>query len=215
MTRSIVAYYQDQPARAADLAAAGRRLVREGTVVHAKLASQQMRALARSGDVAGMRSANRAAGNPLARVPDDAPTTGALSIPPASQPPYTATSLLLVGSFNQAAAIAEELLETVYEPRLLGGSAPPSNYARTLLILALARAGRGDLDGAAAAGQAALDAAHAAWPTMALAGRLDQLLTQRASTSAAKAQYHARYQLALARPSGRIVSSAPHHRGRQ
>ena len=71
-------------------------------------------------------------------------------------------------------------------------SAPPT-YARTLLILALAAAGLGEIDEAAAAGAAALDAGRIVWPTMVLAGKLDQSLTRRSPGSVHSEDFRARY----------------------
>jgi hypothetical protein len=69
----------------------------------------------------------------------------------------------------------------------------PTNYARTVLILALAAARLGDLDQAATAGTAALDCGRIVWPTMVLAGRLDQALTRRYPRAASTADFHVRY----------------------
>jgi hypothetical protein len=71
--------------------------------------------------------------------------------------------------------------------------AEPANYARTLLILALAAAGLGDLDQAVAAGTAALDCGRVVWPTMVLAGKLNQALARRFPGAAQAADFHARY----------------------
>jgi hypothetical protein len=69
----------------------------------------------------------------------------------------------------------------------------PTNYARTLLILALAAAGLGEIDEAAAAGVAALESGHVVWPTMVLAGKLDQSLAAKSPGSAHAADFRARY----------------------
>jgi hypothetical protein len=61
------------------------------------------------------------------------------------------------------------------------------------LILALAAAGLGDLDQAVTAGTAALDCGRVVWPTMVLAGKLDQALTRQYPRAASKAGFRARY----------------------
>jgi len=53
-----------------------------------------------------------------------------------------------------------------YRPQARAPQDQPTNYARTLLILALAAAGLGDLDQAVTAGTAALDCGRVVWPTM-------------------------------------------------
>ncbi|MCI0689265.1 MAG: hypothetical protein L0Y54_18835 [Sporichthyaceae bacterium] len=214
MTRSVLAYYHDQPARSAQVAAAGLRHAPSGTAVHTRLAAQLMRARAWLGDTDGVRQARTLADSSITRLPPSAETSGVFSVPLAQHPPYTATSMLLTGQPDQAAAVTEELLHTIYQPRTLDGSQPSTNYARTLLILGLARAGTGDLDGAAAAGHAALEIAPTVWPTLALAGRLDHTLQQRAAGAAASADYHARYRATQADRMARPTWSEDGHGAR-
>ena len=64
-------------------------------------------------------------------------------------------------------------------------------YWKTLLVLALAAAGLGELDEADALGAAALESGPAVWPTMVLAGKLDRSLSGR--TTGAKAGFRDRY----------------------
>ena len=75
----------------------------------------------------------------------------------------------------------------------------PAKYARTLLILALAQAGLGQADAAAAAGSAALDCARPAWPTIVLAGKLDHSLAARFPETTHAVGYRAHYTDTIAR----------------
>ena len=80
-----------------------------------------------------------------------------------------------------------------YRPQARAPWDQPTNYARTLLILALAAAGLGDLDQAVTAGTAALDCGRVVWPTMVLAGKLDQALARRFPDAPSATDFHARY----------------------
>jgi len=102
--------------------------------------------------------------------------------------------------------MTRRIIATAYRPQ---GRAPwdqPTNYARTLLILALAAAGLGDLDQSAAAGGAALECGRLVWPTMVLAGQLDQALARQFPGAAPMTDFHARYLDAGAR----LALSATH-----
>lgn len=83
--------------------------------------------------------------------------------------------------------------ETGYSPQSRSPGEQPTKYARTLLILALAEAGLGRVDEASAAGSAALESGRLVWPTMVLAGKLDQSLARSYLKAAGTAGYHARY----------------------
>ena len=121
------------------------------------------------------------------------PVSGIYSVPRADDPPYTATSLLLSGRYEEAAVMTRQIIATAYRPQARPPGDQPTNYARTLLILALAAAGLGEVDEAAAAGAAALDAGRIVWPTMVLAGKLDQSLSAGSAGSAHTADFRARY----------------------
>lgn len=190
LTRALIAYYQGQADRSATLAGHGQHITQPGTVVYAKLAAQEMRSRAMLGDVGGMADARRRAATAIEVLTPGFAVNGAFSIPLEEDPPYTATSLLLVRRYRDAAEATCRIIDTVY------GGIPgdqPAKYARTLLILGLAQAGLGHADAASAAGTAALDCARPAWPTMVLAGRLDQSLAGSFPGSAHAADYHARY----------------------
>jgi len=113
-----------------------------------------------------------------------APVSGIYSVPRADDPPYTATSLLLAGRHREAAQMTRRIIATAYSPPARAPGDQPTNYARTLLILALATAGLGEIDEAPDAGAAALESGRIVWPTMVLAGKLDQSLTARSPGSA-------------------------------
>lgn len=192
-TRAMVAHYQRLPRQSADLAARGQTIAPMGTVVHAKLAAQEMRAAAMAKDIGTVTRARKHAAAAIAALPSDAPTTGAFSIVPAEDPPYTATSLLLAGHFREAVSATERVIQTVYpgEARQRGDN--PSGYARSLLILGLAQAGIGEVDKASASGLVALAGSRPAWPTVALAGQLDHTLADTFPGASQAADYHARY----------------------
>jgi transcriptional regulator with XRE-family HTH domain len=97
LTRALIAYYQGQPPRSMAIAAQGQALTSAGSVVYAKLAAQEMRARALVGDAEGMAQAQRQARLALERLPPKTAMGGVFSMPLAADPPYTATSLLLMG----------------------------------------------------------------------------------------------------------------------
>lgn len=196
LTRALIAYYQGQADRSARLAAYGQHATQPGTVVHAKLAAQEMRSRAMLGDADGVAEARIRASAAIATLPAEAAAPGAFSIPLAEDPPYTATSLLLVSEYADAATATSRVIDTVY--RGTPGD-QPAKYARTLLILALAQAGLGQADAAAAAGSAALSCGRPAWPTMVLARKLDHSLTAGFPETTQAAGYRVHYADAIER----------------
>lgn len=193
LTRSLIAWYQGDPARSAAAARRGRAEGQPGTAAYAKLAAQEMRCLAQLGDAAGMREARHRAAAAMARLSPAAATTGVYSLHAAEDPPYTATSLLLAGCHAEAAEMTRGIIDAVYQPKSRAPGDHPTNYARTLLILGLAAAGAGELDEAAAAGVAALECGRIVWPTLVLAGRLSWSLQQKSPRSSQAASFRARY----------------------
>jgi hypothetical protein len=103
LTRSLVAYYQGQPSRSASLASRGQQLAPAGTAIRVKLAAQEMRAAAMTGDAAHMTRARRRAARQMTLIPASVGGLGAFSVPAGEDPP---TSLLLVGRYGEAAAAA-------------------------------------------------------------------------------------------------------------
>jgi hypothetical protein len=193
LTRSLIAWYQGDPVRSAAAARRGQAEAPSGTVARAKLAAQEMRCLAVAGDMAGMSAARRRAANAMSQLGPSAPASGIYSVPRAEDPPYTATSLLLAGRHREAAEMTRRIIATAYSPHSRAPADQPTNYARTLLILALAAAGLGEIDDAATAGAAALESGRVVWPTMVLAGKLDQSLAVKSPGSAHAADFRARY----------------------
>jgi hypothetical protein len=111
--------------------------------------------------------------------------------------------LLLAGRYDEAAVMTRAILASAYPSRPAGDQ--PTNYARTLLILALAAAGLGDIDEAAATGAEALSAGRVVWPTMVLAGRLARQLDAASPGSPHATDYREHYADAgnrLALPAG-------------
>jgi hypothetical protein len=193
LARSMMAYYQGRAVRSIELAGRGQAVAPSGTVVHAKLAAQEMRARAMLGDAEGMAQAKLRATRAIAELPSEAPTTGVFSIALSEEPPYTATSLLLVNRFREAASVTRSVIENAYPTGAQNRNRQSSSYARTLLILALAEAGLGGVDEAAATGRVALDSTGLVWPTLVLAGKLDQVLMRNNGDATAAAEYHALY----------------------
>lgn len=205
LTRSLIAWYQGDPLRSAAAARRGQADGQPGSVAHAKLAAHEMRCRAMLGDAAGMTDARRRAAAALTQIGPPGPVTSVYSVALAEDPPYTATSLLLAGRCAEAASMTRRIIDTAYQPHSRAPRDQPTNYARTLLILALATAGLGELDEAAAAGAAALECGRVVWPTMVLAGKLDQSLARQFPGAAHAADFHARY----ADAGTRLTLSAP------
>jgi hypothetical protein len=114
--------------------------------------------------------------------------------------------VLLAARYAEAAEMTRRIIDTAYHPQSRAPGDQPTNYARTLLILALAAAGLGELDEAAATGSTALECGRVVWPTMVLAGKLHQSLARQFPRAAAAADFHARYMDA----GRRLALPAPH-----
>jgi hypothetical protein len=199
LTRSLIAWYQGDPLRSAAIAHRGQADGLSGSVAHAKLAAHEMRCMAMLGDTDGMATARGRAAAAMAQLRPSAPVTGVYSVPRADEPPYTATSLLLVGKHAEAAQMTRQLIDTAYRPQSRAPGDQPTTYARTSLILALAVTGLGELDEAAAAGAAALECGPVVWSTMMLADKLDQSLARQFPGAAPTTDFHNRCIEAAAR----------------
>ena len=193
LTRSLIAWYQGDPLASAAAARRGQANGQPGSVAHAKLAAQEMRCRAMLGDAAGMAEARRKAATAMAQLGPPTPATSVYSVPRAEDPPYTATSLLLAGRYAEAVQMTQRIIDVAYRPQARTPWDQPTNYARTLLILALAAAGLGDLDQAVTAGTDALDCGRIVWPTMVLAGKLDRALARQFPRATSAADFRARY----------------------
>jgi hypothetical protein len=141
--RSLIAWYQGDPLASAAAARRGQANGQPGSVAHAKLAAQEMRCRAMLGDAAGMAEARRKAATAMAQLGPPTPAASVYPVPRAEDPPYTATSLLLAGRYAEAAQMTQQIIDVAYRPQARTPSDQPTNYARTLLILALA-AGLGE-----------------------------------------------------------------------
>ena len=213
LTQSLIAWYQGNPLAAAAAARRGQANGQHGSVAHAKLAAQEMRCQAMLDDATGMADARRRAAAAMAQLGPPTPAASVYSVPQAEDPPYTATSLLLAGRYAEAAQMTRRIIEVAYRPQARAPWDQPTNYARTLLILALAATGLGDLDQAVTTGTAALDCGRVVWPTMVLAGKLDQALAHRFPGAPSATDFHARYLDAgtrLALPAPRLRPSQEH-----
>ncbi|TCO46444.1 helix-turn-helix transcriptional regulator [Actinocrispum wychmicini] len=193
LTRATMAYYQGRTSRSVELVVQGQAVAPMGTVARAKLAAHEMRARAMLGDTEGMTHAKRRATNAIADLPTNVATTGAFSIALAEDPPYTATSLLLLNRFQEAASATRSVINAAYPTSTHNRNRQSSSYARTLLILGLAEAGLGHIDEAAVAGRTALDSSGLVWPTLVLAGKLDQALIRGHKDAAEVVGYHDLY----------------------
>ncbi|TMR00146.1 hypothetical protein ETD83_17565 [Actinomadura soli] len=208
LTRAMIAFYQGHAHLSAALAACGQQTAPVGTVVHAKLASQEMRAAAMVGDDDRMTRARRHAATAISALPYGVPETGVFSIALAEDPPYTATSLLLAGRPQEAVTATRRVIGTVYRPEARQRGEHPSGYARSLLILGLAHAQVRQLDQAVAAGHDALGGSRPAWPTMVLAKRLDRVLAENFAGARQAADYRARYLEASTLPGAGLQPAA-------
>ena len=88
--------------------------------------------------------------------------------------------------------MTQRIIDVAYRPQARAAWDQPTNYARTLLILALAAAGLGEPDQAVTAGTAALDCGRIVWPTMVLADKLDRALARQYPRAASTTAFHAR-----------------------
>ncbi|MGH3822945.1 MAG: hypothetical protein ACRDRA_08960 [Pseudonocardiaceae bacterium] len=209
-TRVLMSFYDGQAREAVTHAQRGQQLAPLGTVVHAKLVAQEMRAWALIGNSDKVSSTRWRAEKAIAKLPPGTPTRGAFSISLADDPPYTATSLLLLGRYREAEEATRRVIATFYGSGTDEGRREhPSGFARTHLILALALAGLGKLDEAYAAGSVALEAPRLVWPVAVLAGKLDRTLTRDFTATAEACSYHEQYVAAMQQnPS---VSGQPTH----
>ena len=114
LTRSLIAWYQGNPLASAAAARRGQADGRPGSVVHAKLAAQEMRCRAMLGDAIGMADARRRAAAAMAQVGPSTPAASVYSVPQAEDPPYTATSLLLAGRYAEAAQMTRRIIDVAW-----------------------------------------------------------------------------------------------------
>jgi transcriptional regulator with XRE-family HTH domain len=193
-TRVLMSFYDGQAREAVTHAQQGQQIAPLGTVAHAKLVVQEMRAWALIGNSDEVSSTRWRAEKAIAKLPSDTPTRGAFSISLADDPPYTATSLLLLGQYKEAEKATRRVIATFYGSSASEGRREhPSGFARTHLILALALAGLGKLDEAYIAGSLALEAPRLNWPVAVLAGKLDQALMRDFTDTTEACAYHERY----------------------
>jgi hypothetical protein len=205
LTKSLIAFYQGRPHESVALASQGQSMTASGTLVHTKLATQEMRAAAMTGDADRTETARRYASKEMAKLPADVKVTGAFSISPGEDPPYTATSLMLLGRHEEAVAATNRVLQTLYRPEARQRGEHPSSYARALLILGLAQAGAGNLDEAVSAGLDALAGSRPAWPTVTLARKLGRVLERDFANAFQVEEYQARYLEVTDRLTGSII----------
>ncbi|WP_234365478.1 transcriptional regulator [Streptomyces sp. RTd22] len=191
-TKSMIAFYQGRPHQSMALASQGRAATPMGTVVHAKLAAQEMRTAAMVGDAEGMEQSRCYVAKVMKNLPSGAKTAGVFSMALAEDPPYTATSLMLLGRFREAVSSTNRVIETHHHPARPRGEHSPG-HARALLILALAQAGTGNLDEALSAAHAALVGDRPAWPTVVLAGKFNQALKRDFADARQVAEFDSRF----------------------
>ncbi|MER6524058.1 hypothetical protein [Streptomyces sp. NPDC001508] len=205
LTRSLIAFYQGRPHQSLSLASQGQSVTASGTLIHTKLATQEMRAAAMTGDADRTETARRYASREMAKLPTDVKVTGAFSISLGEDPPYTATSLMLLGRHEEAVTATNRVLQTLYRPEARQRGEHPSSYARALLILGLAQAGAGNLDEAVSAGHDALAGNRPAWPTVTLAGKLSRLLERNFANALQVEEYKAQYLDTASQLTGNVI----------
>ncbi|MBV9447291.1 MAG: hypothetical protein JO345_15520 [Streptosporangiaceae bacterium] len=197
-TRALMSFYDGRAHEAVTHAQRGQQFASLGTVAHAKLVAEEMRAWALIGNSDKVSSTRWRAEKAIAQLPADTPRRGALSISLAEDPPFTATSLLLLGRYQEAVEATRRVIAIFYgSDSDEGRREHPSGFARTHLILALALAGLGELGEAHAAGCVALDVPRLTWPVAVLAGQLDQTLMRDFTHTAEACAYHERYVAAM------------------
>jgi hypothetical protein len=208
--RVLMSFYDGQAHEAVAHAQRGQQLAPLGTVAHAKLVAHEMRALALIGHSDKVSSTRCRAEEAIAALPPNTPTRGAFSINLADDPPYTATSLLLLGRHKEAEEATRRVIATFYGSDASGHRKNPSGFARTNLILALALAGLGKLDEAYAAGSAALESPQLTWPVAVLARKLDQTLIRDFTSTTEACSYHELYVAAM-RQNPAVRDQSTHH----
>ncbi|MFF7650254.1 hypothetical protein ACFZCY_10390 [Streptomyces sp. NPDC007983] len=191
-TRSMIAFYQGRPHQSMSLASQGQAATPMGTVIHAKLAAQEMRTAAMVGDAEGMEESRRYAAAAMKSIPSGVNAPGVFSIAMAEDPPYTATSLMLLGRFREAVSSTSRVIETHHHHGVRSRGEHSPGYARALLILALAQVGTGRLDEAVSAAHAALNSDRTVWPTVVLAGKFNQVLKRDFADTRQAAEYDSR-----------------------
>ncbi len=192
LTRAVTAYYQGDVHTSAAIAGSARQLSAKGTAVHAKLAAHEMRSWATAGNLDAMMKAKQAAAESIGRHRPSTTNT-VFSLVPSEEPPYTATSFLALGRYQDALATTNRVLESGYRPISGNPSRQPTAYARTLMVLALAHVGLGDGEAAADIGHKALSSAPEVWPTLVLARSLDSRLHHDFGRMPIVHDFHARY----------------------
>jgi hypothetical protein len=177
----IRAFYLDQAGEAVRHAQAGLALAPAGSAAAARLAAQEMRALARAGRPEEYEQARKRAEQVASTLPlvDDGGYTFR-AMPRNTLPFFTASSLVALGRNREAATLAGEL-------------STRSGRGLHRLEHALALAGLGQLDGAATEGMAALRAPRMVVSVAARAGDLDRTLTARAPELPEVRDFHERY----------------------
>jgi hypothetical protein len=89
-----------------------------------------MRGRAMLGDAAGMAEARVRAAAAMVQLGPPNSAASVYSVPRAEDPPYTATSLLLAGRYDEAAQLTRRIIETAYHPQSQVSGDQPTNYAR-------------------------------------------------------------------------------------
>ncbi|MGH3974424.1 MAG: helix-turn-helix domain-containing protein [Pseudonocardiaceae bacterium] len=197
-TRAVMSFYDGQGRETVNHAQRGQTLAAFGTVAHAKLITQEMRAWALLGNSDKVSSTRLRAEQAIAKLPTNAPTQGRFSISLAEDPPCTGTSLLLLGRYKEAVEVTRRGIVTFYGSCVGEGRREnPSGFARACLILALALAGLGELDEAYAAASTALEAPRLVRSVAVLAGELDRKLMRDFTDTTEACAYHERYIAAM------------------
>lgn len=186
---TIMWFYLGRAADAVAAAQQGLTVAPDGSVVQAKLAAAEMRSLARFGPdrKREFTDARRRAESAVDRLPVATEGFTFRAVHKPTMPLFTVQSLLMLGEYGEAEPIARQLIE------LTKTETSPAGYALYRIEHALALAGLGHADGAAALGMQALDSRRQLAPVVARAGELDQALQRQFPGTAEARDFHERY----------------------
>ncbi len=185
----LAAFYAGRTAEAVVTAREGLALAPKGSAVEAKLAAQQMRAVAGLGDGHGFARARRRAETSYAKLPltNRAPGGHPFVVRTTCDlPPMMGASMVLLGDWPTAERLKRQELASGPDHDTPGRSIGYLDHG-----IALAHLGR--LDEAAAAGMRALSSRRVVGSVLVQAGKLDQALVEADADVAEVRTFHERY----------------------
>ncbi|MCC3654048.1 hypothetical protein LIX60_21800 [Streptomyces sp. S07_1.15] len=207
--QALVAYWDGRPRDAVRLAASGRDFRPESGTAHIRLASIEARAYGQLNSPGDALAALRTAETLREQAVGEDIPGGMMAFPRAKQLFYASSTHLWLGGsqqVNEAEARAEEAVELYESDPLERRRLGELSLAR--MDLALARLGRGDLDGTAGTVHTVLGMA-ARRPTESVTKRLEQFGRQLAVHPVASSPTAANLQEAIASHTGRERAALP------